>query len=53
MTPIETDQKRILEIQKELIAAILDYQIAYGTESISGWNVNVGFNIAKGMVGKQ
>jgi len=47
MTPIETDQKRILEIQKELFTAILDYQIAYGTESIAGWNVTVNFNIIK------
>lgn len=47
MTPIETDQKRILEIQKELVAAILDYQIAYGTESVAGWNVVVNFNIIK------
>ena len=43
MTTMETDQKRILEIQKELMSAILDYQIMYGTESISGWNVTVGF----------
>lgn len=47
MTPIETDQKRILEIQKELIASILDYQIAYGTEAIGGWNVTVSFNIVR------
>ena len=43
MTTMELDQKRILEIQKELMSAILDYQIEYGTESISGWNVTVGF----------
>jgi hypothetical protein len=44
MTPMETDQKRILEIQKELITAIFDYQIAYGTESIKGWGVHVPFS---------
>jgi hypothetical protein len=47
MTPMETDQKRILEIQKELITAILDYQIAYGIESIVGWNANVSFGIIR------
>jgi hypothetical protein len=45
MTPIETDRKRILEIQKELIASILDFQVQYGIESVAGWNVAVNFAV--------
>jgi len=47
MTPEETDKRRILEIQKELINEILEYQIRYGAETI-GWNVNVQFVMKAG-----
>lgn len=46
MITIETDRKRILEIQKELMTAALEYQILYGSGSIA-WNVNIQF-IEKG-----
>ena len=44
MTPMESDQKRILGKYKDLMAAILDYQMEHGTDSIR-WSVNVGFAI--------
>ena len=44
MTPKETDEKRLLEIQKELINEILEYQIKYGAGTI-GWSVNMQFII--------
>ena len=47
MTPMESDQKRILGMQKNLMVAIFDYQMEYGTDSIAGWSVNVGFAIKK------
>jgi len=47
MTPEETDKRRILEIQKELINEILEYQIRYGAATI-GWNVNVQFVMKAG-----
>ena len=47
MTSEETDKRRILEIQKELINEILEYQIRYGAETI-GWNVNVQFVMKAG-----
>ncbi len=39
----------ILSLQKELINAILDYQMNYGPESIA-WNVSVSFVENKGRV---
>lgn len=45
MIGMEEDRNKILEQQKNMIAAILDYQIKYGTSSISGWNVAVNFNL--------
>lgn len=46
MTPMESDQKRILGKYKDLMAAILDYQMEHGTDSITGWSVNIGFAIS-------
>lgn len=43
MTPEESDKKRILEMQRDLMTAILDYQIQYGSESVAGWSVSVNF----------
>ena len=43
MSVIQPDQKHILELQKELMSAILDYQIAHGPESVLGWNVSIAF----------
>ena len=42
MSEIETDRKTLLEIQKELMSAALDYQIKYGSGSIA-WNVQINF----------
>lgn len=35
-------EKKILEMQRELMNEIMDYQIAYGAGTVA-WNVNVGF----------
>jgi len=47
MISLRADQNKILELQKELMNAILDYQVVHGTESISGWNVSISFQIMK------
>ena len=37
-----SDQKFVLEAQKELVKRIIDYQIKHGSDSV-GWSVNVNF----------
>jgi hypothetical protein len=39
---VEEDRKRILEIQKELMSEVMDYQIRNGSESVV-WHVSIQF----------
>jgi hypothetical protein len=39
---IEFDRSKILVLQRDLFSAVMDYQIKYGSKSIS-WTVNIGF----------
>ena len=44
-TQIEA-QKKILQQQRDLMNDIMDYQIAYGVESVV-WNVNIQFPVIR------
>ena len=35
-------EKRILEMQRDLMSEIMNFQIEYGAESVS-WNINIQF----------